>query len=370
MQILKDSMGKDLSHFCTPVYLNEPLSMLQRLTENFQYSDLLNRAAKEPNPHIRIALIAAFGLSAFSFNKYRTLKSFNPILGETFEYLDNDFEVRSICEQVSHHPPISACFAEGKGFKFYSNTHAETKIMIMKGCLEFVPIGRTYVNLTNFDEMYTYSKPRIGVKSLIFGKMHIDCYGELDVNNRKTGDTLQLILYEAGGKHKHGSLKGSVKNLLGEEVLRLDGNWTEQLEIAYTPKGQTQEVKEVIWRRFNDESSNDETKFFFTKYMSNLNHLSEELKPILPPTDSRFRTDQRALEEGNLELAASEKTRLEQKQREVRKEREKNGIKYEALYFKEIVDDITGESVYMNSNDYWKDRKDKNFKKSPDIFGK
>ena len=39
----------------------------------------------------------------------------------------------------------------------------------------------------------------------------------------------------------------------------------------------------------------------------------------LPPTDSRFRTDQRALENGDIDLATQEKHRLEEKQRARRK---------------------------------------------------
>ncbi|VDP88344.1 unnamed protein product [Echinostoma caproni] len=41
--------------------------------------------------------------------------------------------------------------------------------------------------------------------------------------------------------------------------------------------------------------------------------------PFLPPSDSRFRPDIRALEQGNIDTAALEKTRLEEKQRHVRK---------------------------------------------------
>ncbi len=296
-QILKDSIGKDLSHFCTPVYLNEPLSILQRLAENYQYSYLLNNAAKEPNQYKRLALIAAFGLSAFSFNQYRTLKSFNPILGETFEYVDNNLNMRLNCEQVSHHPPITACFAEGDGYNIYSNTHAETKLTLLKGCIEFIPIGRTYVNLLDFNEIYTYTKPRVAVKSIIFGKMHLDCYGHLECENRNTLDKLSMELFEES-KHKQGSIKGVIKTSSGEEKIKLEGNWLEQLDIIY--KTDNKEVRETIWKRNNEPNTNLENKYFFTEYMANLNYLSEEMKEILPPTGSRFRPGQRALEEQNI----------------------------------------------------------------------
>ena len=48
--------------------------------------------------------------------------------------------------------------------------------------------------------------------------------------------------------------------------------------------------------------------------------LTEELRAKLPPTDSRFRPDLKAWEVSNIELATSEKYRLEQNQRKRRKE--------------------------------------------------
>ena len=37
------------------------------------------------------------------------------------------------------------------------------------------------------------------------------------------------------------------------------------------------------------------------------------MKKTLPPTDTRRRTDQRYMEEGNYDMAAEEKNRLEEK---------------------------------------------------------
>ena len=39
--LIKDAIGKDLSKITFPAYINEPLSMTQRLCENFQYHSLL-----------------------------------------------------------------------------------------------------------------------------------------------------------------------------------------------------------------------------------------------------------------------------------------------------------------------------------------
>jgi hypothetical protein len=93
-----------------------------------------------------------------------------------------------------------------------------------------------------------------------------------------------------------------------------------------------------------------------------LNYLPEELQKILPRSDSRLRTDQRALENGDYELAASEKHRLEEKQRAARKWRAENpGNDFKPKYFKEITDPDTNETYYAygieGCRDYWEDRR-------------
>jgi hypothetical protein len=40
-KLLKDMVGKDLTRFAVPVYLNEPTSMLQRLSEELEYYECL-----------------------------------------------------------------------------------------------------------------------------------------------------------------------------------------------------------------------------------------------------------------------------------------------------------------------------------------
>lgn len=58
-------------------------------------------------------------------------------------------------------------------------------------------------------------------------------------------------------------------------------------------------------------------------------NLSDGEKTNLCPTDSRLRPDIRLMEEGQIERAAEEKTRLEEKQREARKTRKNRKEKEE-----------------------------------------
>ena len=87
------------------VNFNEPLSMLQRLTEDLEYHRLLDAAARCGSTVEQMCLVAAFSVSSYSTTVHRIAKPFNPMLGETFE-LDrlDDMGLRSLCEQVRLQP--------------------------------------------------------------------------------------------------------------------------------------------------------------------------------------------------------------------------------------------------------------------------
>lgn len=91
----------------------------------------------------------------------------------------------------------------------------------------------------------------------------------------------------------------------------------------------------------------------FNNFVINLNIMNERMDKFLPPTDSRRRPDQRALENGDVKLATSEKSRLEDRQRLVRKYREKNNIEYKSVYFDEVLNPIDGLKYYKYNNSYF-----------------
>ncbi len=341
--------------------------MLQRFCECFQYAALLNRAAKDPNPYIRMALCAAFTISSFAFNIYRTLKFFNPLLSETYEYIDNDLNFRFFAEQVSHHPAITACFAEGEGYTFYANSNSAYKFMLLKGCLEFTPLGKSYHTFENFNnEVISISKPKTVCRNLIMGKMHLDTHGKIIVNNQNTGDNLEIDIQEES-KKECGNFLGEAKDILGNSCLKLEGNIHSHMDIIYEDKLTGKEIRERIWNKFIIEGD-EEARFYFTDFVCNLNNLTEDLKKILPPSDSRFRPDQRALEHQDIDLATREKLRLEDKQRVRRKENEKLKVKHQPLYFEETYDDLTGEMIYRYKGNYFDDRAAKRFDQFLDLY--
>jgi len=59
--------------------------MLQRMTEELEYSSVLDAAAQTNDNWEQLAYVAAFTISAYSTTATRVNKPFNPLLGETYE---------------------------------------------------------------------------------------------------------------------------------------------------------------------------------------------------------------------------------------------------------------------------------------------
>jgi len=90
--------------------------MIQKVAEIMEYEDTLVKANQEPDSKKRLMLVTSFGVAQYTCSARRTCKPFNPILGETYEYLCPQFKY--IGEQVSHHPPISAGHADSEHYEF------------------------------------------------------------------------------------------------------------------------------------------------------------------------------------------------------------------------------------------------------------
>ncbi|KAG6884217.1 hypothetical protein C0995_010696 [Termitomyces sp. Mi166 len=143
--ILKHSIGKDLTWISFPVYFNELTSMLQRMAEDMEFSECLDAAVKEQDPLRHIAFVAAFAMSNYSSTIGRIAKPFNPMLSKTFKYVRFDKQFRYYSEQVSHHPPISACWAEAPLWHYYGEVDAQNKFMGKS--FEIQPTGVAHAEL-------------------------------------------------------------------------------------------------------------------------------------------------------------------------------------------------------------------------------
>ncbi|XP_074509973.1 oxysterol-binding protein-related protein 3 isoform X2 [Sebastes fasciatus] len=348
--ILRNNIGKDLSKVAMPVQLNEPLNTLQRLCEELEYSELLDRAANTQDPFERMVYIATFVVSGYASSYYRTGgKPFNPLLGETYECDRPDKGLRFVAEQVSHHPPISACHAESKNFIFWQDVRCKNKFWGKS--MEILPVGTTHVTLPGFGDHYEWNKVTSCIHNILSGQRWIEHYGEISIRN-SSSDICQCKITFVKAKYWNSSVnevEGAITDNKGKVIHRLFGKWQESVFCGNPPSAT------CIWRA-NAMPVDLEQYYGFTKFAIELNELDPSLKLLLPSTDTRLRVDQRLLEEGNLEAAEEQKQRIEQLQRERRRVLEENNITHQPKFFRKSKDD-----TWVSNNTYWEQRKEPGF---------
>lgn len=91
-------------------------------------------------------------------------------------------------------------------------------------------------------------------------------------------------------------------------------------------------AEEQVWKK-NPYPEQWESMYGMSHFSLQLNYFPRRLHNVVAPTDTRRRSDQRALENGDMKLASIEKDRLEQKQRTVRKMREELNLHHKAAFF-------------------------------------
>ncbi|KAL7385146.1 hypothetical protein ABVT39_016562 [Epinephelus coioides] len=352
--ILRNNIGKDLSKVSMPVELNEPLNTLQRMCEELEYSELLDKAAETEDPFERMVLVAAFAVSGYSSTYYRAgSKPFNPLLGESYECIREDKGFCFFSEQVSHHPPISACHCESKNFTFWQDVRWKNKFWGKS--MEILPIGTVNLMIPRFGDHYEWNKVTTCVHNILSGRRWIEHYGEITIRNTKSSACLCKLTFVKGNywSSNVNEVQGFVMDQEGKVIHRLFGKWHEGLYCGVPPSAK------CVWRP-GSMPTDYELYYGFTRFAIELNELCPELKDALPRTDARFRPDQRHLEEGNLEMASLEKQRIEELQRVRRKWNEENNIKLEPRFFKKVVD-ANHRERWVSNNMYWELRKNPGF---------
>ena len=361
---LRKNVGKDLSSVAMPVSANEPLSLLQRVAEQLEYSSLLDRASEQKAPTQRLLYVAAFAVSQFSMNRIRERairKPFNPMLGETFELVRGEKEVpggfRLLVEKISHRPVRMACQADSAKWSL-SQSPAPTQKFWGKSA-ELITDGRVRITLRTadgVDEHYSFNVAVVFLRNVVMGEKYVEPVGTMTITNETTGAKANVEFKQKGmfgGRSEDVSVETYDANGTHTGV-GLTGNWTTNLRILEAGKGTGPE----IWRA-GELVDSPAQRYGFTTFAASLNEITEIEKGKLPPTDSRLRPDQRAAEEGDLDTAEVYKGRLEDNQRMRRKGMELKEQVWKPKWFVKVDGGDDGEEVWklrVGKEGYWEER--------------
>jgi len=324
---LKSLIGADvMSLLSVPVFIMEPTTTLQKMSEILQYTELLDVAAAEPDPDVRLAYVCALAISTYSSNE-RVKKPFNPILGETWEMtLPGANPGVYVSEQVSHHPPIGAGHAETKAWTYDLTSAVKTKFM--GNWVDVWPLGRTRIRLKESGEVFNIIPPMSRVNNVLVGRTWIDTHGDLVVNNLTTGAKAVIKFKECnmfgGGRWE---VSGDIVGADGEPKFSLVGKWNESVSVTPASGGDAK----TLWTK--EPMPADPTKYGFTNFTFKQN-AGSSCPPGLLASDSRLRPDRAALEAGDSSLAGAQKHALEEAQRFERKVRESKGDTWNPRWFK------------------------------------
>ncbi|XP_015762433.1 PREDICTED: oxysterol-binding protein 1-like isoform X1 [Acropora digitifera] len=390
--IMKNCIGKELSKIPMPVNFNEPISMLQRLTEELEYAHLLDRAAACESSTEQMCYVAAFTVSSYSTTATRVGKPFNPLLGETFEFdRTEDLGWRSLAEQVSHHPPASALHVEHKDWIFWQEFSLASKF---RGkYLQVIPHGTAHLKFNRTGNHYSWKKVTTTVHNIIVGKLWIDQSGEMDIENHTTKDVchLKYDAYNYFGRDTPRKVTGVITD--HHKVVRyvISGTWDNKIDgakVVYTRtsssavkqppstphKSQAQTMPPVALWKANPPLPGCEKMYNFTEFALALNQPDDGVAP----TDSRRRPDQRLMENCMWDEANQEKQKLEELQRTRRRKREveaaeaqKEGKVYEGYkpcWFENVLDEVTNSSLHVYRGGYWEAKETKEWSLCPEIY--
>lgn len=360
ISFLRKNVGKDLSTISMPVSANEPTSLLQKCAENLEYSELLDKACTMKESAERLLMVTAFALSSLSNARVKDRsirKPFNPMLGETYELVREDKNFRFIAEKVSHRPVQLAFHAEGKGWSLASSPKPSQKFWGKSS--EIITEGKVRLILhetPNGPECFSWLPSTAFLRNIIAGEKYVEPVGTMTVVNDTTG-WRTVTTFKAKGMWSGRSEELDVQLLDAnnvEQSLGLAGTWTSSFLIKDhghpDPKREIWHVGPLVDR--------PEKHYGMTKFAAELNEITDVERNKLPPTDSRLRSDQRALEDGKYDEAERLKNEIEEGQRRRRREMEAAGEEWVPKFFVKVhgTDGETSWKLKAAEGGYWERR--------------
>lgn len=156
------------------------------------------------------------------------------------------------------------------------------------------------------------------------------------------------------------------KKNLDEKKGNKQSSVDEEPEEVPPPDAETVTVipgSELIWK-ITPRPDNSAKFYAFSSFAMHLNELEKSMEGVIPQTDSRFRPDICAMENGDIDLASAEKKRLEEKQRMARKNRTKSTDEWKNRWFQQGPNPHTKAQDWLYSKGYW----GRNYTNLPEIY--
>lgn len=360
---VRKNVGKDLSTISMPVSANEPTSLLQKVAEQLEYAQLLDKAARQRSATERLLFVTAFAVSQFSNGraKERAIrKPFNPLLGETFELVRTNKEVpggfRLLVEKVQHRPVRLAMHADSANWSFSQSPAPGQKFWGKSADITTEGRVRVVLRLADGgDEFYSWNVATMFLRNVVMGEKYVEPVGTMHVVNDSTGHRASVEFRSKGmfggrAEDVHVDTYAPDGSDTGSGLV---GTWTGGLRTV----GPGKAASEDVWQAGSMVDNAAQT-YGMTLFAASLNEITDVERGKLAPTDSRLRPDQRLAEQGSLDEAEAWKHRLEEAQRARRRDAEERGEAHKPRWFVRIEGSPEGEvwKIKTGKDGYWEER--------------
>ncbi|XP_071641148.1 oxysterol-binding protein-related protein 9 isoform X2 [Temnothorax longispinosus] len=342
-------IGMDLTRVALPTFILERRSLLEMYADYFAHPDQFVSIADMPTPRERMVQVIRWYLCSFHAGRKSGVakKPYNPILGEIFRChwnipnvspSDNavdsatklvsdgpvpwckENQLSFVAEQVSHHPPVSAFYAEHVGKKISFGAHVWTKSKFLGLSIGVHNVGKGWVNVLQHGEEYVLTFPN-GYGRSILTIPWIELGGTVTISCVQTGyhatvDFLTKPFY--GGKRNRITCQAFQA---GDKkpFLVINGEWSGAME-AKTSDGKTEMFADV----------------------RDLNTERKLVKTVCEQDECESRKVWRDVTVGlrinDMDKATAAKCAIEQKQREEARLRKENNLAWQTKLFKETKD--------------------------------
>lgn len=316
--------GCDLSRITLPTFILERKSMLERITNAMQHSDILLPAINNEDPVGRFINVLKFYMAGWHIVPQGVKKPMNPILGEHFHCtwrLPDGSQAFYVAEQVSHHPPASAYFYIIPRHGIRIDGLLKPKSRFLGNSAASMMEGFAIVSFLSgpgAGEEYVLTQPNIYARGILFGKLKLELGDQAIVKCKQTNLQADIEFKVKGFvTGTYNAIHGVVRNTQNNSQLyEMHGKWNSDMTIKDIKSGKTSEL-------FNPTKS----------------------KPILPDVrglEEQEENESRrlwqhvvaALAKRDQNLATDEKFKIEDEQRQMQKEREAIGVEWKPRFFR------------------------------------
>ncbi|KAF2893863.1 hypothetical protein ILUMI_12304 [Ignelater luminosus] len=340
-------IGMDLTKVVLPTFILERRSLLEMYADYFAHPDIFVRIAELKTPRDRIMQVVKWYLSSYHAGRKSSVakKPYNPILGEVFQchwdvppYSDTDSsdivtdgpvpwatrnQLSFVAEQVSHHPPISAFYAEHYNKRISFNAHIYTKSKFLGLSVCVYNIGQGIVSVLDHDEEYIVTFPS-GYGRSILTIPWIELGGSVSITCPKTGyySNVEFLTKPFYGTKKHKITADVFGPDDKKPFVSISGEWNGVMEARWSDR---QEKSEEFVN------------------VNRLAIIKKRIRPISEQEENESRKlwkeVTRALRFNDIDKATNAKFQLEQKQRDEARERKLTNTEWETKLFRRESED-------------------------------